>query len=400
MPGPLSDITVLDVSRVLSGPFCTMLLRDLGARVIKVESPRRGDMARHMGPLADEKSGDAAYFVSINRGKESVGLDLFTPEGQELLKRLASQVDVLVENYIPGTMARLGLDYASLKADNPRLVYASISGFGQDGPYAQRPALDIIVQAMGGLMSVTGEADGAPLRPGASLGDSTAGLFTGMAILAALHEREGTGAGQHIDTSMLDCQVTLMENAFSRYFATGEEPGRLGSRQPAAAPFQAFETDDGHIVVALLTDDAAAWTRFCNAVGLPMLADDPRFADNRLRTANHGDLEPPLAERFRTQTTDAWLERLQDAGIPCAPVNTVSQVAADPQVAHRGMIREIPHATLGSWRVANTPFRFSASEAGAQGASPALGEHTDTVLRGDLGLSAREIEELREKGVI
>ncbi|MDA1215842.1 MAG: CaiB/BaiF CoA-transferase family protein, partial [Chloroflexi bacterium] len=268
MSGPLNDITVLDVSRVLSGPFCTMLMRDLGARVIKIESPRRGDMARHMGPLVDEKSGDAAYFVSINRGKESVGLDIFTTQGQELLKRLASKADVLVENYVPGTMAGLGLDYASLKADNPRLVYASISGFGQDGPYAQRTALDIIVQAMGGLMSVTGEPDGPPLRPGASLGDSTAGLFTGMAILAALHEREQTGAGQHIDMSMLDCQVTLMENAFSRYFATREEPERLGSRHPAAAPFQAFETSDGHIVVALLTDDEAAWARFCVAVGL------------------------------------------------------------------------------------------------------------------------------------
>jgi CoA:oxalate CoA-transferase len=400
MPGPLNDITVLDVSRILSGPFCTMLLRDLGARVVKVESPRRGDMARHMGPLVDEKSGDAAYFVSINRGKESVGLDIFTPEGQGLLKRLTSKADVLVENYVPGTMARLGLDYASLKRDNPRLVYASISGFGQDGPNAQRPALDIIVQAMGGLMSVTGEQGGPPLRPGASLGDSTAGLFTGMAILAALHERELTGAGQHIDMSMLDCQVTLMENAFSRYFATGEEPERLGSRHPAAAPFQAFETADGHMVVALLTDDEAAWRRFCAAVGLPGLADDPRFGDNRLRTANHDALEPVLAEGFHTQTTEDWLRRLQGAGVPCAPVNSVSQVAADPQVAYRGMIREIPHAALGSWPVANTPFRFSASQAGAQGASPALGEHTEAVLRSDLGLSAHEIEWLREKGVI
>jgi len=199
---------------------------------------------------------------------------------------------------------------------------------------------------------------------------------------------------------MLDCHVSLMENAFSRYFATHEEPERLGSRHPAAAPFQAFETSDGHVVVALLTDDESAWARFCVAVGLPKLASDPRFANNRLRTDNHGDLEPLLAGAFRTQTTEAWLQRLQEPGIPCAPVNNVSQVSADPQVAHRGMITEVPHATLGSWPVANTPFRFSASEAGPQGASPALGEHTEVVLRGDLGLSAGEIEELREKGVI
>lgn len=395
--GPLGDIRVLDATRVLSGPFCTMLLCDLGAEVVKVESPGRGDMARRMGP---EAGGDSAYFMSVNRGKRSVALNIFTEAGQELFRRLAERADVVVENYVPGTMARLGLDYTRLRAANPRLVYASISGFGQNGPYAQRPALDIIVQAMGGIMSVTGEPDGPPQRPGASLGDSTAGLFAALAIVSALHNRQRTGAGQHIDMSMLDCQVTMMENAFSRYFATGQEPERIGSRHPVASPFQAFATADGHLVVALLTDDPAAWRTFCGAIERDDLAQDQRFIDNASRLRDHHVLEPILAELFRSRPTQHWLARLEAAQVPCGAVNAVAQVAQDPQVAHRGMLTEIPHPSLGSWRVANTPFVLSGSRTGPQGAAPALGEHTGPVLSEWLGLSPQELKALRSDGTI
>jgi CoA:oxalate CoA-transferase len=394
---PLSGIKVLDTTRVLSGPFCTMLLSDLGAQVVKVESPGRGDMARRMGP---EAGGDSAYFMSVNRGKQGVALDIFTKPGQELFRRLAQRADVVVENYVPATMARLGLDYPRLQAINPRLIYASISGFGQDGPYAQRPALDIIVQAMGGIMSVTGESDSPPQRPGASLGDSTAGLFTALAIVSALHQRQRTGTGQQIDISMLDCQVTMMENAFSRYFATGQEPGRIGSRHPAASPFQAFATSDGHLVVALLTDDTATWHGFCAAIERDDLAQNPRFGDNASRLRNHHLLEPILAELFRTLPTQHWLTRLEAAHVPCGPVNSVAQVAHDPQVAHRGMLAEIPHGSLGSWRVANTPFKLSGGHTGPQGSAPGLGEHTEAVLSEWLGLSSEELDALRADGTV
>jgi CoA:oxalate CoA-transferase len=397
MSGPLSGITVLDATRILSGPFCTMLLSDLGARVVKVESPGKGDMARRMGPFAGE---DAAYFMSVNRGKESVTLNLFSERGQELFGRMAEQADVVVENYVPGTMERLGLGYAQLKKANPRLIYASISGFGQDGPYASRPALDIITQAMGGLMSVTGELDGPPLRTGASLGDSIAGLFAALAIVSAFHQRQQTGQGQYVDVAMLDCQVTMMENAFSRYFATGETPGRLGSRHPSACPFQDFAAADGDLVVGLLTDDLEPWRRFCMAVELEDLADDPRFGDNRARVTNQEALESLLAAQFAQQPVHYWLERMETASIPCAPVQTVDQVAVDPQIVHRGMIVEVPHPKLGTWRVANTPFRFSNASAGAQGPPPILGEHTEAVLHEWLGLRAEEFDALRESGSI
>ncbi|MEX2599448.1 MAG: CaiB/BaiF CoA-transferase family protein, partial [Dehalococcoidia bacterium] len=277
---PLKGVRVLDLSQILSGPFCTMLLADMGAEVVKVERPGHGDPARRLGPLVD---GDSAYFMSVNRGKQSITLDLASAEGQHAVLALALHFDVLVENFVPGTMERWGLGYPAIQERNPALVYASISGFGQDGPYAQRPALDIIVQAMGGLMSVTGEPGRPPVRPGASLGDSVAGVFAALAIVSALWERHATGQGQHIDTSMLDCQVTMMENAFSRYFATGEPPGPLGSRHPAATPFQAFAAEDGYFVVALLSEAPKAWSAFCAAIGRPDLAADKRFAGNRQR---------------------------------------------------------------------------------------------------------------------
>ncbi|MSQ21875.1 MAG: CoA transferase [Dehalococcoidia bacterium] len=395
--GPLHGVRVLDISRILSGPFCTMLLADLGAEVVKVEQPMTGDPARHLGP---QVGGDAAYFMSVNRGKKSITLNIFSEEGQRLLCALVPHFDVLVENYVPGMMARLGLGYDRVKELNPRLVYASISGFGQDGTYAHRPALDIIVQAMGGMMSVTGEQGGPPLRPGASLGDSVAGMFVGMAIVSALFDRERSSHGQHIDISMLDCQVTMMENAFSRYFATGEVPGPLGSRHPAAAPFQAFRASDGYFVVAMLTDREDTWLRFCNAVGVPELGKDHRFLDNLSRMNNYDVLNAILQKTFLEKPVAFWLEALSGANLSCGPVNDIAAVASDPQVLHRGMVATIPHKRLGTWRVANTPFRLSHGASGPAGPSPDLGEHTEEVLGGLLRMSEDEISRLRKAGVL
>ncbi len=397
MTGPLHGVKVLDVSRILSGPFCTMLLADLGAEVVKVERPGEGDPARTLGPTVD---GDAAYFISVNRGKKSITLDISMEEGQRLFRALTPHFDVLVENFVPGTMARFELDYPRLREVNPRLVYASISGFGQDGPSADRPAMDIIVQAMGGLMSVTGEPGGPPLRPGASLGDSVAGLFAALSIVSALWQRQSTGRGQHIDMSMLDCQVTMMENAFSRYFATRQVPGPLGSRHPAIAPFQSFKAYDGYFVVAFGSYDLDTWRRFCHAIGRSDLGEDRRFASNADRVRHIDLLAGALQQAFGTRTVGHWLAVLSEAGIPCGPVNDIKQVAQDPQVLHRGMMAAIPHASAGTWTVANTPFRMSEGTTGPAGASPRLGEHTDVVLRGVLALTDGEIASLRARRVI
>ena len=397
MTGPLHGVRVLDLSRVLSGPFCTMLLADLGAEVVKVEQPGKGDPARHLGPRVDD---DSAYFVSVNRGKQSITVDLSAEAGQRLLRDLLPRCDVLVENFIPGTMARLGLDYARVSDANPSLVYVSISGFGQDGPYARRPALDIVVQAMGGMMSVTGEPGGPPLRPGASLGDSVAGTFAALAIVSALFQRRETGRGQYIDLSMLDCQITLLENAFARYFATGEVPGPLGSRHPVATPFQAFRAADGYFVVALLTDDPQTWSRFCEAIGRADLAEDHRFLDNAGRTLHLAELGPALERTFQAKPMAWWIEVLTGAGVPCGPVNSVATAAEDAQVRHRGMLATIPRRAAGEWRVANTPFRLAGAPTGPAGPSPRLGEHTEEVLSRLLGLGAGEVERLREAGVV
>lgn len=395
--GLLSGIKILDITQVLSGPFCTMLLADLGAEVVKVERPGQGDLSRDLGPKV---GGDSSYFMSVNRGKKSISLDLSSEDGQVLVRNLAQQVDVLVENFLPGTVRGFGLDYYQLSPYNPRLVYASISGFGQDGPYAFRPALDIIVQGMGGMMSVTGEVGASPVRPGASLGDSVSGVFAALAIVSALWERESTGNGRYIDISMLDCQVTLMENAFSRYFSTGERPGPLGSRHPVAVPFQAFETLDGHIVIGLISDDSELWSGFCKVIGHPELAEDPRFIDMRSRSRNYDILEPIMYSAIRCNTSDVWIKQLARLGIPCGPVNGIDQVANDSQVLHRGMISDIPHKRLGKWRVANTPFNIIGVDSGPQGPSPDLGEHTEEVLKDMLGLTGSRISELRSRGVI
>ena len=332
MPGPLEGIRVLDLSWVLSGPFATMVLADLGAEVIKVERPLYGDRARGTAPFLNDYS---SYFMSVNRGKRSVTIDLTHPKGKDLILRLVEQVDVLVENFTSGTMKELGLDYPVLRQRNPRLIYAAISGFGQTGPYAQRPALDIVVQAMSGMMSINGEPGRPPARLGISLGDLGASLFAVVGILAALEERHRSGQGQMLDLSMLDCQVALADGPFMRYLATGEIPQPLGSRHPVFTPFQAFPTADGYIVVAIIGGTNDQWPLFCFAIGRMDLVDDERFVDGWTRTLHHEVLEPIIAEAMRKKATAQWLEELGQLGIPCGPVNTIAQAAQDPQVQAR-----------------------------------------------------------------
>jgi CoA:oxalate CoA-transferase len=394
---PLAGITILDLTWVLSGPFASMVLCDLGADVIKVERPPWGDIARTTGPYQNGWSG---YFFSVNRGKRSIGLDLAGEEGRELFRRMAEKADVVMENFTPGTMDRLGLGYEALAARNPRLVMASTSGFGQTGPYRDRPALDIIVQAMGGIMSITGEPGGRPIRPGASLGDIIAGLYTAIGILTALHERERSGRGQYVDISMLDCQVSVLENAVMRYFVTGAAPLPLGTRHPSATPFQAFPTADGYLVVALGFGEENPWVLLCGILGLPELIDDARFETGPKRTANHAALEPILEAAFRERPTAEWLADLQAAGIPCGPINTIPEVVHDPQVRARDMIREVTHHRAGTIPITNTPVRLSRSATGIRGAPPDFGQDTGSVLEELLGMRPDEVEELAARGVV
>ncbi|OAI38554.1 hypothetical protein AYO38_09510 [bacterium SCGC AG-212-C10] len=397
MPRPLEDVTILDLTWILSGPFASMVLCDLGANVIKVERPPYGDVARTQGPY---QNGWSAYFFSVNRGKKSISIDLRSEEGLALFLQLAAKVDVVMENFTPGTMDRLGIGYEALAAVNSRIILASTSGFGQDGPYRDRPALDVIVQGMGGVMSITGEAGGRPVRPGVSYGDITAGLFTAVGILTALHERERSGIGQAIDVSMLDCQVAVLENAIARYAVTGKAPEPLGTRHPTATPFQAFPTADGYLVIALAFGVDDPWVLLCGIMGLPELIGDTRFDTGPKRTARHHELEPILEAAFRTRTTSDWLDDLLAAGIPCGPLNTVPQILADPQIAHRGMIQEVTHHVAGTIPVANSPVRFSRSESGIVGPPPDMGGDTQAVLAELLGLDSAAVDALVARGTV
>ena len=394
--GPLAGLRVLDLSWVLAGPYCTMVLADLGADVVKCERPPWGDVARTMGSPSDGESG---YFFSINRGKRSVAIDLKREEGRDLLLRLVPEFDVLVENFRPGALERLGLGYERLAEAHPGLVYAAISGYGQDGPLRDRPALDVVVQGAGGVMSITGEPDGPPVRPGLSLGDIAAGLFGAIGVLAALRERDRSGLGQLVDVSMLDCQLAILENAFLRYHLTGEVPKPMGTRHSWAVPFQAFPTADGHLVLALSWGVPNQWALLCSELGLVGLIDDPRFAESAARSAHHAELEPLLSEAFRRRTTAEWLERLEPYGIPCGPLNDIAQAAAQPQVAARGMLVPVEHRTLGTLPLVNTPVRLSRTPGGIRGSSPDMGEHTREVLAERLGLGGAEIEALIADGV-
>ena len=397
MAGPLEGIRIIDLTQVLFGPFATMLLRDLGAEVIKIERPEVGDIARGNGPVV---RGVSTYFLSLNRGKKSVTLNLATEQGVEVFLELTKNADVLVENFTPGTMEKLGLSYERVSECNPKIIYVAGSGFGQYGPYANKPAFDVIIQAMGGIMSITGEEGGPPVRPGASYGDIAAGLFLCVAILAALQERQTSGEGQLVDISMLDCQVTVQENAFVRYLNTGEIPRALGTRHPVIAPFQAFQTRDGYIAVALRGGIKDQWPLFCAAIDRVDIIDDPRFRNGWLRIQNYEALEPILTDAMKVKTTQEWVEELEKVSIPCGPVNTIDQVAADPQIAARDMIVDVNHPVAGTFRVVNTPFKFSRTPCRPERASPDLGEHTQDVLSQLLGMTHEKISELRESRVI
>lgn len=396
--GALAGLLVVDLTWYLAGPYATMILADLGATVLKIEQPG-GDPARGNGPFLDAERRFSSYFLSVNRGKRSVVLNLKHPRGLALLAELAARADVLVENYLPGTLERLGLPYAALAERNPRLIYAACSGFGQRGPYARRPALDVIIQAMAGTMSITGEPDGPPLRVGFSVGDLAGALYTVIGILAALHERERSGRGQFVDVALLDAQVALLENAFARYFATGEVPTRQGTSHPLITPFQAFATADGSLVVA--ASSQAQWHALCTALDQPELCEDPRFRERADRTRHRAELVPLLAARFAARPTRYWVERLLAAGVPCGPVNTIADAAADPHLAAREMFVALEVPGLGALRAVNSALHhLSRTPAAPAGPPPALGEHTEAVLRQYLGLTATEVATLRAEGAV
>ncbi len=395
MPGPLEGIRVLSFARALAGPYTTMLLSDLGAEIIKIEDPRTGDLARWTGPFIE---GISSYFLSVNRGQKSITLNLQHEKARKIVFDLVKKVDILVENFRPGVMERLGYSYDRVSRENPQIIYASLSGFGQTGPYASKPAFDMIAQGMGGAVSITGEPGRAPVRVGFSIGDIGAALFTSTAILAALHERGKSGKGQWIDVAMVDSQLALCENACARYFATGEIPAPLGSRHPLMTPFQIFPTQDGYIV--LITVREEEWQTFCRIAGRDDLRTDPRFQSHKDRIGNYAEFEPLMNETLKTKTTREWLDCLEPAGVMCGPVNNIAQALSDPHVRQRGMVAEVSHPRAGKLKVVNTPMKFSRTPCRLENASPDLGAHAKEILGEFLGMSDEEIDELKKEKVI
>ena len=394
-PGPLAGLTIVDLTRVLSGPYCTMQLADMGARVIKVEHPDGGDDTRAWGPPF--LNGESTYFLSINRNKESVTIDFKQPAGRELLERLIARADVLVENFRPGALGRQGLDYATLSGRHPRLIYASLSGYGQTGPRAPAPGYDAVLQGEGGLMSLTGAAGGPPFRLGVAVADIVTGLFAAQGILLALVAREKTGRGQQVDVAMLDSVAAMLTYQAGIVFATGQSPGRLGNRHPSIAPYDTFDTSDGPIVIAVGNDEQ--WQRFCRVVGLDALRDDPRFATNEERVRHYEALVLMVAPRLRQRTRAEWTSALVTAGVPSGPVRSVDEVLADPQLAARGMLARLPHSTVGDVTTLGVPVKLSDTPGSLRTAPPTLGQHTVAVLT-ELGLSDHEIAELRDARVV
>jgi formyl-CoA transferase len=392
----LQSIRVLDLSRVLAGPYCTMLLGDLGAQVIKVERPGCGDDTRAWGPPFI--AGESAYFLCTNRNKQSITLDLKSPAGRDVVLRLAACCDVLVENFMPGTLDRLGLGWEQVSAVNPRMVFCSITGFGQDGPCRDAPGYDIMIQAMSGVMSITGQADGPPTKVGVAISDITAGLFACNAILAALVSRGRTGRGERIDISLLDSSVAWLANVGANYLATGEVPERPGNAHANIVPYQAFDTADRPIVVAVGND--GQWQRFCAAVERGDLANDPQFATNPLRVQHRQELIPQLQRAINSRTADEWLARLAEAGVPSAAVNTLDRVFRNPQVQARRMLVEVQHPTAGRLPMAGSPFKLSNSGEVDYRPPPRLGEHTECVLRDVLGMSGEQIAALGAGGAL
>ena len=392
--GPLAGIKVLDFTWALAGPFGVMILADLGAEVWKVETPFQTERRRANGPYVH---GVSTYFFSVNRGKKSIMLDLKAPEAVDIVHRLVQQADVVTENFSPGTMERLGFGYEQLREVNPRIVYASTSGFGQTGPYRERGALDIIIQGMSGLMSTTGhESDPLPSRAGYSIADMAAGMFTAIGVLSALVERQTSGEGQYVDVAMLDSQVALMENPVIRYFATGEVQKRAGLRHPLATPHQAFPASDGWVVVAGVRDHN--WQLFCGMIGADELAVDERFTENRGRTEHYDILEPLLFEAFRKRTKQEWLDLLSDEFL-IGPLNTIADMAADPQVRARDMFVELPTWTGGTLTVSNTPVKLSRTPGGAHAGAAKPGEHSRDILAA-AGFTEEQLDDLVDRGVV
>ena len=375
--GPFSGLTVLDLTRVLAGPYCTMVLSDLGARVIKIEVPEKGDDARHFGPYMGAVS---AYFASLNRGKESIALNLKDDADRAIFHDLLASADILVENYRAGVMDKLGLGWDVLHEQYPRLIYAAVSGFGHSGPYAERPAYDMVVQGMGGVMSLTGQPDGPPTRVGTSVGDITAGLFTTIGIASAVYDRERTGEGMKIDVGMLDCQVAILENAIARYVATGDTPKPLGARHPSIVPFEAYATADGHLIIAAGNDSLFA--KLAEALGKPEWADDPRYLTNSDRAHHVAALKIEVEAALADHMTGHWLKVLEAAGVPCGPINNVAEVLADPQVLARNMVVSVEDAETGKLSMAGNPIKLSAyDDPSVRGAIPRLDEHRESLLR-------------------
>ncbi len=395
MAQPLTGIRVLDLTRVMTGPYCTMMLGDMGADVIKVEQPGRGDDTRPWGPPF--LHGESAYYLSINRNKRSITLNLKDPEGQEVIRRLARDADVVVENFSPGTAARLGLDYATVRELRPDIVYCSISGFGQDGPGHDRVAYDIIVQGMSGMMSITGDPDGMPTKMGVPIADMTAGMFAAYAIVSALFHRQRTGEGQYIDTSMLGGQVALLVYYAVGYFGTGEVPSRQGNRHATVTPYDTFATADGYVNVAVGND--AMWRRFCAAFGLDEAAEDPRFASNASRVEYLAALYEVMNGALGRHSTAEVMAKLDAVGVPAGPINTVDQVFADPQTLHLGLKQRVPHPTIPDLHLPGVPYRLSGTPCETRLPPPLLGEHTDAILA-ELGYATDDIARLRDRGAV
>ncbi len=405
--GALDGIRVIDFSRILAGPWATQLLADLGAEIIKIERPGQGDDTRSWGPpFLEAPDGaplsDAAYFSCTNRNKKSVAIDITAPRGQELVRTLVSQADVVVENFKVGGLAKYGLDYASLKSVKPDLIYCSITGFGQDGPRAQEAGYDLLIQGMGGLMSVTGKPDetpgGGPVKVGVALVDVITGLYASNAILAALRHRDASGQGQHIDLALLDTLVAALANQSQGYLVSGKVPPRLGNAHPSIAPYEAFPTGDGHLILAIGND--SQFQRFCSVAGITQCAEDPKFKTNKARVQNRGELIPLLSDIFLKKNSETWSADLSAEGIPCGPINNLESVFADAQVQHRKVARELPHATAGSIPTIANPIRFSETPTEYRSGPPVLGEHTREVLKELASLDDKEIADLQADKII
>ena len=394
MKQALEGIKVLDLTRVLAGPYATMIMADMGADVIKIEIPGVGDDSRQFGPYIDNES---AYFMSLNRNKRSMTLNLKKAEAKQLLIEMVKNADVIIENFRPGTMEKLGLGYEELKKINPAIIYAACSGFGHTGPYSQRAAYDAVVQAMGGIMSITGEKGGKPTRVGPSIGDITAGLFGAIGVLAALNYRNVTGIGQKVDVAMLDCQLAILENAIARYVVTGEIPQPAGNRHTSIVPFEPFDTLDGEIMIAAGND--ALWAKFCEVIDKKEWITDERFKTNQLRNQNYEVLRPMLGEAIKTKATAEWQDILDNAGVPNGPINTIDKVLEDPQVLAREMVVEVEHPIAGKLKMAGVPIKMSETQGSVRTPAPILGQHTEEILKELLNLSDEEIAELKGKDV-